>query len=182
MRFLTGILITIGLIVLVFVVILKSGGGPKQQPFNLNGYASTNAIAQLTIDGPIDADQQHQAVQVGVSSTGTTFEILHGYQGSVQTNKVFGNNQASFAVFLHALNLLGFSEGNRAQSLRDDRGYCPSGDRYVFELIDNGNDVFRYWATSCGGQGSFKGDVSDTLALFRAQVPNYDTLTENVTL
>lgn len=180
MRYFTGFLIAIGLIVLLFVVILRSGGGPKQKQINLDSYASTGAVAQLTIDGPITADQTHQAVQIAVNANQTTFQVLQGYEGQVQTTKTFEANQASFSVFLHALNLAGFSQGNNASSVSDDRGYCPGGDRYIFELQQNGSDVFRYWATACGGQGSSKAQVSTVLSLFQAQVPDYDDLTGNV--
>src|SRR6266446_1088884 len=113
MRYFTGFLIFIGLIVLVFVNILKSGGSstpPKQ--INLNSYANSAAIAQLTIDGPINANQTHQEEQISVGQTQTTFSILQGYQGRELTNKTFDNNQAAFSAFLQALAVAGFTKGS----------------------------------------------------------------------
>lgn len=184
MRYFTAFLVAIGLIVLVFVIIIKSitgGGGSKSTTINLNNYASTPATAQLTIDGPINADQTHQQVQITVGNSQTTFQILSGYQGTVKTTKTFESNQASYAVFLHALSLAGFTEGNSDPNLKDERGYCPTMDRYIFELDEGADRIERYWSSECG-QGNFKGDTGTVLELFQAQVPNYDDLTGDLEL
>jgi hypothetical protein len=184
MRYFTGFLIAIGLIVLLFVVILKSGGNSGNAPqkqINLATYASSDAIAQLTIDGPINADQTHTQVQISVSQAETTFQILTGYQGTIQTSKTFQNNQNSYSAFLQALDVAGFTKGSSV-NIPDKQGYCPTGDRYTFELMQTGSDIENYWSTSCGGQGTYKGNTLDTLSLFEAQVPNYDDLTGSLQL
>ena len=120
MRFFMMFLAAIGLLVLVLVIIIKSlTGAPSKPPLNLNSYANTSATAQLTIDGPINADQNHQQVQVMVSNTGNQFQILSGYQGTVVTNKTFESNSAAYAEFLHALNIAGFTHGNTNPALSD---------------------------------------------------------------
>jgi hypothetical protein len=183
MRFFTAFLIAIGLLVLIFVIIFKSiGSGPKQQQIDLNSYANTSAVAQLTIDGPINADQTHRQVQITVGNTNTQFQILQGYQGHVLTSKTFNNNEPAFAVFLHALNIVGFTKGNPDPKFSDERGYCAIGDRYVFELAQGNDTIERYWATSCGGQGTYQGNPQATLDLFQKQVPNYDELTGDLFL
>jgi hypothetical protein len=181
MRYFTGFLIAIGLIVLLFVVILKSGGSstPPAKQINLNSYASGAAIVQLTIDGPINANQTHQQVQVSVGQTETTFLIMQGYQGTVQKSQTFTNNQDSYSALLQALMVAGFTKGTSTK-IADKQGYCPEGERYTFELMESGSDIENYWATSCGGTSTYKGDVVQTLALFQAQVPNYDTLTSGL--
>jgi len=183
MRFFTAFLIAIGLLVLIFVIIFKSigsGGGPKQQQIDLNSYANTSAVAQLTIDGPINADQIHQQVQITVGNTNTQFQILSGYQGQVVTSKTFANNEPAFAAFLHALNIAGFTKGDSDPKLSDPRGYCPDGDRYIFELDQGSDTIEKYWATSCGGEGTYGGNTEQTLDLFQNQVPHYSDLTANL--
>lgn len=181
MRYFTAFLVAIGLIVLVLVIIIKSlTGPPSKPPIDLNSYANTSATAQLTIDGPINADQTHQQVQIMVGNTGNQFQILQGYQVTVTTNKSFESNETAYAVFLHALNLAGFTEGNPDPKLSDERGYCPDGDRYIFELTEGADTIERFWATSCGGQGTYGGNTALTLDLFEKQVPNYDDLVGNV--
>jgi len=179
MRYFIGFLIAIGLIVLLFVIILKSfGHSTPQKQIDLASYASSNAIVQLTIDGPVTADQNHQQVQISVGQTETTFQILQGYQGMVATNKTFANNEASYSAFLQALAVAGFTDGNKV-NIPDKEGYCAAGERYTFELIQTGSDIENYWTTSCGG-GTYKGNASQTLALFEAQVPNYSNLASNL--
>lgn len=182
MRFFTAFLIAIGLLVLIFVIIFKSIGsnGPKQQQIDLNSYANTSAVAQLTIDGPVNADQTHEQVVITVGNTNTQFQILSGYQGRVLTSKTFDNNEASFAAFLRALNIAGFTKGNADPNLSDPRGYCPDGERYIFQLAQGSDTIEKYWATSCGGQGTYGGSTLQTLDLFQNQVPNYTDLTGNL--
>jgi hypothetical protein len=180
MRFFTGFLIAIGLIVLLFVIILKHGNGPKLQTFNLDSYANSGAVSQLTITGPITADKTHQSVQVTVGATQTTFQILQGYQGRVQTSRTFENNQTSYSYFLQALTVAGFARGSKLQ-IPNKYGYCASGETYTFELLENSSAILNNWATSCGtGIGTFRGSTSQTVALFQAQVPDYQTLTSNL--
>lgn len=183
MRIFTFFIIAIALIVLILVIIIKSiTSGPPKSTIDLNSYANTGAVAQLLIDGPVNADQAHQQIQISVGNTNTQFQILSGYQGQVSQSKTFANNTSAFAVFLHALNLAGFTKGNTDPKLSDDRGYCPDGDRYVFTLSQGADTIQRYWATSCGGQGTYGGDVNLTLDLFQKQVPDYQDLSADVVL
>ncbi|HVA10893.1 MAG TPA: hypothetical protein VNG32_01875, partial [Candidatus Dormibacteraeota bacterium] len=74
----------------------------------------------------------------------------------------------------------GFTDGNNDPKASDERGYCPLGDRYIFEFNENGQDLERYWATSCGSPKTYLGAFTLTVSLFTAQVPNYSTLTQNI--
>jgi hypothetical protein len=179
MRFFTGFLIAIGLIVLLFVSILKSGGSGIA-PFNLNSYANTGAVTQLTIRGPITANQTFQSVVITVGATQVNFQILQGYNGSVQTSQSFENNQTGYTTFLHALTFTGFPEGSKEAKYNDYLGYCATGEQYIFNLQENSSNILQFWSTTCGSQGSFRGNPGAAVALFQAQVPNYTTLTANL--
>lgn len=180
MRYLTGILIAIGLVVLLIILIIKafSGGGgtPEPKQIDLNSYANTSAVMQLTIDGPVNADQSHSKLRVSVGRDETVLQIVKGYEDNVVTTKSFANNQASYTHFLHALNVAGFTKGNIDPNVRDERGYCPVGQRFIFEAISGGSSVMRWWKTSCG-EGNFIGRSDVIRNLFKAQVPNYTLLT-----
>lgn len=178
MRYFTGLLIAIGLIILIFVIILKGGGGVKPQSVNLNSYANSDSSIQLTIDGPINANQTHQQVQVDISPTNTGIEMLQGYQGMVTASKTYLNNQTAYNVFLHALSLAGFTKGTSSTNLDSETAACSTGERYILTLTNSGNTVAEYWSTSCGG-GTYGGDINGTLALFEEQIPDFDTITEN---
>jgi hypothetical protein len=184
MRYFLGFLVAIGLIILIIFLIFSGSGKPKTQvtPKTLDSYANTNAAVQLIIDGPINADQTHQEVQITVNNDAVVYEQIQGYQGSVVNEQSFANNQSAFAVLLHALDYAGFTNGNPSAALRDERGYCSLGDRYIFSLTQNGDDIERYWATSCQSTRTYLGNVNLTLSLFQAQVPNYNQLTNELAL
>jgi hypothetical protein len=179
MRFITLFLIAIGMLILVIVLIFKGfSGGPKAPEVNLNSYANTSAVTQLLIDGPINADQTHQQVQISVGNQVNTFEVMSGYQGSVTATKSFASNPQSYSAFLQALQLAGFTKSNTT-AVADMQGYCSTGQRYSFTLANGSNNVVRSWSSSCG-VGTYKGNLARTLTLFEAQIPNYDQLTQNL--
>ncbi len=179
MRFFTGFLIFLGLIVLLFVVILKHGNAPKTEPFNLASYANSGAVAQMLIDGPINTPVAHRQVEVTVGATQTNFQILVGYQGRAAVSRNILNNQTSYSSFLQALAVAGFTQGEKTP-IPNKQGFCPDGERYTFQLIENDSAILDYWATSCGGQGTFRGNTSAVVQLFEAQVPAYEDLTGNL--
>lgn len=183
MRYFIGFIATIGLIIILILLIFHGGSNKAKVPTTaktLDSYANTNAEAQLTIDGPINAPQNHQQIQISVGQDETTFEQLQGYNGSVVNLQSFTNTEASYSAFLHALTVAGFTDGNTSSSLGDDQGYCPLGSRYIFQLTQNGNNIERFWATNCGNPKTYLGNLNLTLALFQAQVPGYNTLTQNI--
>jgi hypothetical protein len=182
MRYLLGFFIGIGLIVLIVILIVKGLSGPAKPPYTpLVDYAGTNVEAMFTIDGPEVSNQDHQSVQITVNQYQTQINIMDGYQGNVVNSKSYPNNQASYAVFLRALDIAGYSHGNTDPNKVDDRGYCPFGDRYVYELSRNGSDMVHFWSSSCG-VGTFQGQASTVNNLFIDQIPDYNTLTSGLRL
>jgi hypothetical protein len=185
MRYFIAFAATLGLLFLLLFLLFHGGkGGPKvlQTNRSIISYATTDAQAQLTIDGPINADQEHTAAQITIDNHSVTFKQLRGYQGTVINTQAFASNENAYANFLFALARAGFASGSNNKALSDERGYCPLGDRYVFQLTQDGRDIERYWATSCGGAKTYLGNLNLTLALFQAQVPSYGTLTQNILL
>lgn len=187
MRRILAVLIGIGVIVLLFVLIVRGfSGGNNQTPIRqtpLVDFAGTDAVAQLYIDGPVVLDQDHRAVKILVSRDQTEIDIIQGYEGTVIDQQVYPNNESAFANFLQALNHLNFTKGNTDPSQRDERGYCASGDRYVYQFANNGDTIFRYWSTSCG-QGTFGGNRPAVRDLFRHQIPpkDFNDLTRGIPL
>jgi len=167
------------------IYLIFHGGSKPKVPVThktLDSYAVTDAQATLTIDGPINADQNHQGVKITVARDNVTFEQLQGYQGSVTNMQTFPNNVDAYTSFLLALAHAGFTQGNSSASLKDERGYCPLADRYIFEFQQDGQELERYWTTSCGSPKTYLGNTELTLTLFQAQVPGYDNLTQNISL
>jgi hypothetical protein len=179
MRYFFGFLIAIGLIVLVFFLVLRGFSGsstPKNQT-QLTDYANTNTVMSLTIDGPTSADQTHESINITVGESETVINIMQGYQGSVTSSKTYGNNSTSYGQFLSALQVAGFQKGNTDPTKRDERGFCPTGNRYIYQIEQGNSNSERFWSTSCGSGGTFKGSASIVRQLFIKQVPDYDQLT-----
>lgn len=167
------LLVCIGLIWLVVLLFASIFRGSNQTTVTttteLSSYARTGTTAQLVMDGPVIINQDHRSVRITVESTQSKIELISGYDGSVVRQDVFPNTQESYSVFLRSLDGLGFTKGNKSVTT-DERGQCPLQNRYVYKLTNNGNDVFRYWSTSCG-TGSFGGVRASVRTLFQRQIP-----------
>ena len=183
MRYIIGLLITVGLIVLIIVLLLSGPSTPAKPPLDLGSYANTGAVAELIIDGPITAEQTHDEAKIDISQGTAAFTLYQGYQQTVLKTQSYPNNESAYAVFLHALQHLNFTKGNNDPALHDERGYCPAGTRYIFSFIgDNGQDLERYWSTTCGGTHTYEGNTAGTVDLFQKQIPGYNTLVQNAIL
>lgn len=173
MRYVFGFLAAVGLVVLVFILIVRgfNQGEPKLQT-NLVDYAKTQTVVRMVEEGEVNADQDHRSVSVVIGRASSTIDLVQGYEGHVIQNKSYPNNEDAFATFLRALQLQGFAEGDPDPEKQDSRGECPAGEVYTFEIITGSATVQKFWTTSCGG-GTFKGKSAVVRQLFRAQIPDY---------
>lgn len=185
MRYFIGFLISIGLIVLIIVLLFHHGGSGKVPATKapLISYSNSDTTVREIIDQTINAPQNHRTIQITVGRDTTTFELIQGYDGNPLNTKTYPMTASAYAVFLHALQHEGYTLGNDDSTLKDERGFCPLGTRYIFEVVDgSGSDIERFWTTSCGSgsPSTFKGKTATVLQLFQQQVPDYDTLTANL--
>lgn len=173
MKYFFGFLVCVGLIVLVFILIMRSfSSGPQksvQQP--LSDYANTSTVMRLTVSGPIIADTQFQSYEITVGRDETSIVTRQGYENNVIQRRTYGNNQEAYTNFLRALDYAGFTKGNTKSTAKDERGACASGDRFVMEIKDGNSQKQRYWTTSCSGLGTFKGNTATVRRLFGNQIP-----------
>jgi hypothetical protein len=184
MRYFIGFLITIGLLFLL-IILLAGGGGGKKVPKTskpLASYSTTAAITQMTVDGPVNSNQEHEKIRISVSQDKVIYDRINGYDNKVIDHKEFVNTEEAYASFLKSLQYYGFTQGNTTKALADERGHCPEGNRYVFELIDNGDDLQRFWTTSCGKPKTYLGLQTQTINLFTAQVPGIDNFETNISI
>lgn len=183
-RYIIGFFVTIGLIIIALILILHGGNGgnganPVKTPIDLANYANTNAVATLIIDSPITAAEDHKKIEIDVSNSSATFTEYGGYDGQVIRSKTYPMSTNSYDVFLRSLRQAGFTEGNDDEKLADERGFCPTGDRYIYEFSQGSNTLARYWSTSCGGTKTYNGNAPLTRTLFIQQIPDYDDLTQD---
>jgi hypothetical protein len=182
-KYLAGFVATIVLIILLIVLVFHGGGGSKvsQTSKPLTSYANSDATVSLTIAGPVVANQNYNQVGITVSNSQTVYDQVQGYQNNVTKQQTFSNNVPAYTAFLYALERAGFTEGNSASNLKQDLGYCPTGNTYIFQINQGSQQLQRYWITNCSGTpASFKGASNLIIELFKAQVPNYNQLTPNL--
>ncbi len=186
LRYILGLGLLIILLFVVIFLIMNSGGKKNkvtETERQLTSYSTNpNVTIRETIIGPITAVQTHNQAQISVTNEQTIMDVFVGYDGNLINSKTYPMTTSSFSEFLSALDRAGFTRGNTTKALEDDQGYCPTGQRYIFEVIDTGKTVQRFWTTSCGSPKSYKGNTALTLTLFQAQVPDYDDLTANLNL
>lgn len=173
MKYFLGFLVSIGLIVLVFIMIMRSfSGGSKQElPAPLSNYAGTSSVVRLTVSGPIVGETQFQSYQITVGRDQATIETRQGYQGTVIDQRTYANNEESYTNFLKALDFAGFTRGDKKSPNKDERGSCADGVRFVMQIKNGSSDAQRYWSATCRGMGNFKGNAQGVRQLFNAQIP-----------
>lgn len=143
---------------------------------HLVDYADTNVEVSMTVDGRVIANSQHQLYKITVSRDDVTYQRINGYDGQVVKTQIYANTEASYATFLKSIQKGAFSQGNNDPKGKDERGYCAQGQRYIFEIAKDGEDLMRYWDTSCGTPKTFLGMTGYIMQLFQAQVPNFDNV------
>lgn len=189
MRYILGVFGIIVLLLLVVILIVRSGpsepvgevqtGKPQ---VNLAEYELKPATVSLTTRGQITADETRRAIRISVSQQERAIEVLEGYDETVVTRQTFPNNREAYKIFLSALSSAGFTREQETE-IKDERGVCPFGKRYVFKLQDGSEQVFRAWTTSCRReQGSFGGNSSIARRLFEQQIPDYRTVVRGIRL
>lgn len=184
MRYIIGFLVSIGLLILVFVMIFRGGGddaaGPNA-PRKLVDYANSTTVVRFIDDYPVNANLAHRQLVTTVGRDETVFEVKTGYEGQNLRAQSYANNPTSYATFLRSLQLAGYSQGKNDENLQDERGFCPNGHRYIYEIRQDNQLIQRYWNTSCSdGQGSFKGSTDIVRTLFQRQVPDFPRLTSGI--
>lgn len=182
MKYFLGFLVTVGLIIGVFILIVHGFSGGKKQPTAqpLVNFATSNRTVQETIVGPLSTDDKHYSLRLTVSASQNTLEVLHGYNETVTQTYTYSNTEPAYAEFLRALDLAGFTKGDITVN-KDDRGYCSTGRRYVFTINDGANTVQNYWTSSCGG-GNFGGNLGSVKSLFTTQIPDFNKVSNLVSL
>lgn len=184
-RYLLGIGIVIVLLFVVIALIMRSGNDNKvpETKHELTSYVSDpNFSVGETIIGPITAESDHNEIDITVSNSQATIDIIQGYDGNVINSKSYPMTENGYSEFLASLQKAGYSEGDTQADKKNSEGYCPTGDRYIFTAHDNSNTLQQFWATSCGGTKTYRGNLSQTLDLFQAQIPDYSDLVNDLNL
>ena len=176
-----GLVILLMFVVIFLIINHGSDGGDKgkvaETKKELTSYVNDSDVTVTqSIVGPIRAIQNHNQMEINVTNSSVTANRINGYDGNVVGSLNYPMTNASFSEFLNALNRAGFTSGITDEKLQDDQGFCPTGNRYIYTVREGSKIVQRFWATSCGGTKTYEGNLSLTINLFHAQVPDYSNL------
>jgi len=173
MRYFFGFLAAVALIIVVFILIVRGfGGGERAPEINLVDYAKTETVMRMTVQGRVNANQDHRYLVVTVGRSSNTINLHQGYDGQIIQTRNYESNEDAYATFLRALQLQGYTEGDPDPEKEDSRGFCPTGNVYIFEIMTGSAPVQHFWTSSCG-DGTFGGNTSLVRTLFRTQIPDY---------
>lgn len=183
MRYFLGFIAVVAVIIVAFILVLKGFGGSKapKDEINLLDYANSQTVVRLVVDGPVVSDQNHQGYSITVGRDANTIEVTKGYEKEVTKAQTYANNSEAYANFLRALQLQNFTKGVDDKNREEMRGFCPNGDRFVFEIEAVGRSVQRFWTSTCGG-GTFRGNSAAIRNLFARQIPDFNKMTADVKL
>ena len=182
-----GIILLIGMFFLIsqfFSWVSRSNDSEvlPSQDVSITASADSGLTTRITTSGAIVGDEDFRSIRISVTKTKRTLEIMKGYQNIVTEVVSFKNNQPAYESFLRAIELEGFNESKKGSS-EDERGFCPTGTRTIYEAIGDATIDQRLWSGSCSNRiGTFDGDTRGVIGLFQAQIPNYSKLVRDVDL
>jgi hypothetical protein len=167
MKYLIGVLIFIFLLIFVIIKLLSGGSAPKNLPPSLISYANSDTVVRYIIDNPTQNDSTHRDIIITVGKDAATLTITGGYNGNVISSNSFTSNPNAYAAFLAGLEKsAAFTKGNTTASAQDERGYCATGNRYSYDIVDgDGKRIQHFWSTTCGTK-TFKGEPNVASLLF----------------
>lgn len=182
MRFFLTIFFVVAVVILTIFLITRGVHKIVNPPPNLNNYNnSVSSVSQTTI-GAVVGEENRAGIQIVISQSTRTINILSGYEETVTNTNTTANTPAAYQVFLQAIQQAGFTS-NRVINPTNMFAVCPLGSTYQYALTDSGKTVSNLWSTSCGSlQGNFIGNGPLITQLFQLQIPNYSTFVRNVNL
>ncbi len=179
-RYIFGFVIAFALLIVILILVFSNPSSNNTTISITKDYNFSSSV-ELTIQGPIVADSEHNFDQIIVNSGNVTFNLYKGYSGNnLISSKIFNNSPQSYFAFLNSLKLAGFEDVSNNPNLKNSSGYCSYGDVYDFKLTQDNKDVLNAWSTNCSSTPhTLLGDSNYIVQLFENQVPNYNTLVQN---
>lgn len=186
MKFIIGVFSAIMILLLVVVLLFNRGDDASQpaantQPAQLVDYASKNSNVSLTTVGRVVGEDEQRSIRIVVSPSERRLEILGGYGQTVISSQAFANTPIGYQNFLSALSGQGFTRAKESK-IKDATTVCPTGQRFEYDLSENGDHVSNLWSVSCDRSGTFNGNAIVVRQLFERQIPQYSTLVTDVNL
>jgi len=141
---------------------------------------SAGRSVQMTVRGPIVADEDFTSYRIAVSNSERSMNVYKGYVEEQTNGKSLENNTQAYEEFVYALDKANMMKGNSSaddESKQDIRGICARGYVYEFAVLSGGNEVKKLWTSTCGGsKGTLDASKDQLSQLFLAQIPGSNEL------
>jgi len=129
---------------------------------------------QMTVRGPIVADEEFQSYQVQVSNSERSITAYKGYLESRTDGTSLSNNTRAYEQFVYALDKANIMKGEepKGEEGNDLRGICASGYVYEYAVLSGSNTVKMLWTSTCSGsKGTLDASREQLTNLFLDQIP-----------
>lgn len=141
---------------------------------------STGRSVQMTVRGPIVAEEQFTSYRVSASNSERSMKVYKGYLEEETNGKTLGNNTQAYEEFVYALDKANMMKSRSVasdESATDLRGVCARGYVYEFAVVSGGNEVKKLWTSTCdGSKGTLNASKDQLGELFLAQIPGSNEL------
>lgn len=130
---------------------------------------------QMTVRGPIVADEEFKSYQVEVSNSERSITAYKGYLEERTNGTSLSNNTRAYAQFVNALDKANMMNGEELEGETDEDllGICASGYVYEYATLSSGNTVKSLWTSTCGGsKGTLDASREQLTNLFLGQIPS----------
>lgn len=134
----------------------------------------TTRAVQLTVRGPIVAEENFRSYQITVSPATRNITTYRGYLESADKSKQLDNNAEAYEQFVHALDKANMMKGVASEDDASDdlRGICATGYIYDYAVLEDGDVVKHLWTSTCdGSKGTLRASTTQLNNLFLSQVP-----------
>lgn len=143
---------------------------------------STGRSVQMTVRGPIVAQEDFTSYRVAVSNSERSMKVYKGYLEEETNGKTLGNNTQAYEQFVYALDKANMMKSSatepEAEAENDLRGICARGYVYEYAVVSGGNEVKKLWTSTCdGSKGTLVASKDQLSQLFLAQIPGSNDLT-----
>lgn len=177
MKYVLGVIGVIVLLFVAFVLIFNRGDDSPQttvlRSSQLVEFADKNSSVSVTTYGRVVGNESRNGLRIVVTPGERRLEIMNGYDDNVIRTETYPNTQSAYENFLSALSGQGFL-ASRETDIKDQRSACPTGNRFIFDLTEDGDLQASLWSVSCNSDvGTFAGRGSTIRQLFQLQIPDY---------
>ena len=149
---------------------------------NLDDYIKSDTLFSLDLQGPIVANEQYVSATIEVTQDYRQITVYKGYEKTVVSQKRYQNNNAAYEAFVKALKKFNYSGKVTGVDI-DEVGNCATGQRFVYTLSNVDENVIHTWSTSCSTKaGNFAGAATSVRSLYKAQIPDYKTMTTGLAI